>query len=74
MIALFEIAVSAKHLTIIRCRFAAFAPRNDVVSLHFLELKGFAAVCAFVTLLFIGSERVAAVKGTDRQLLFFSGQ
>ncbi len=52
----------------------AFRPSFDVVGVHFLKFKFFAADCALMSLLFVGSKSVTTVKGSDRKFLFFSRQ
>lgn len=51
-----QIAVTAEHLAVFRHGFAAFAPRCDVVGVHFVELECFTADCALVILFFISSQ------------------
>ena len=54
VVALLEIAVTAKHLAVIGGRRAALAPGHDMIGMHFRKLKMLPAIRTDSTLPFIG--------------------
>ena len=72
--ALFQGAITAEHLAVLRDGFSAFAPRGDVVGVHFFKLELLAAVNAFVPLFLVGGHGIATVERPDRQFFLHAGQ
>ena len=60
---LLQIAIPAKHLTVVRRCLAAFAPRRDMVGMHLLKFKSLTTDQAFMALSLVGGERIPSIEG-----------
>ena len=60
-----QVAIATEHLAVIGCGLAAFAPRNDMVRVHLLELEVLAADRADALLALIRRTCIALVEGAD---------
>ena len=71
---LLQIAIPAKHLTVVRRCLTAFAPRRDMVGMHLLKFKSLTTDQAFMALSLVGGERIPSIEGPDREAPFLAGQ
>ena len=71
---LLQVTISAKHLAVIWNCLSTFAPRHNVISVHLFKLIFFTANGTFMPLFLISSQCITAIKGTNRQFLFFACQ
>ena len=74
VVALLEIAVTAKHLAVIGGRRAALAPGHDMIGMHFRELKMLPSIRTDSTLPFIGRTLHAVVERSDGEAALHPGE